>query len=211
MPLSEESKRILNYATQSAEKLGHRHIDSVHLLLGILREEGCLAARILEARGVDGERILKAISAGVPSDRSRTTDIHGLRVAASPRTELDAAVDRLVETWGMQDVGKILNQFEVNGQLWDTEGKHWSRDSLANFAKGVAAHLTTYGLVWGSGAVKGILLVAVDVAVVTLQWSLAKAPTLPATPRVQQIVFVMHESGQSWRIVSAFLAFVERP
>ena len=41
VPLSQESKRILNFATEEAERLGHKHVGTEHLLLGILREEKC--------------------------------------------------------------------------------------------------------------------------------------------------------------------------
>jgi ATP-dependent Clp protease ATP-binding subunit ClpC len=71
MPLSEASQRILLYAAHSAESLGHQHVETVHLLLGILREKGCLAFRILEAHGVEGERIRKTIAAGAPKPPDR--------------------------------------------------------------------------------------------------------------------------------------------
>lgn len=52
MPLTDESKNILNYAAEEAERLEHRHVGTEQLLLGILRTEGCLAAQILEERGL---------------------------------------------------------------------------------------------------------------------------------------------------------------
>lgn len=52
LPLSDECKRILAYANEEAEMLTHRHIGTEHLLLGILRESGCLAARLLGEAGL---------------------------------------------------------------------------------------------------------------------------------------------------------------
>ncbi len=52
LPLSNECKRILAYAAEEAERLNHRHIGTEHLLLGILREEKCVAAEILQERGL---------------------------------------------------------------------------------------------------------------------------------------------------------------
>ena len=52
VPLSQESKRILNFATEEAERLGHKHVGTEHLLLGILREEKCFGAEILQERGL---------------------------------------------------------------------------------------------------------------------------------------------------------------
>jgi ATP-dependent Clp protease ATP-binding subunit ClpC len=52
LPLSYESKRVLAYAAEEAERLSQRHIGAEHLLLGLLREENCFAAQILTERGL---------------------------------------------------------------------------------------------------------------------------------------------------------------
>jgi len=52
LPLSNESKRVLAYAAEEAEKLPNSHIGTEHLLLGLLREENCFAAEILRERGL---------------------------------------------------------------------------------------------------------------------------------------------------------------
>src|SRR5262245_15935695 len=44
LPLSNECKRILAYANEEAEHLSKPHIGLEQLLLGILREEECVAA-----------------------------------------------------------------------------------------------------------------------------------------------------------------------
>ena len=51
LPLTNESKRVLAYAAEEAERLQHRHIGSEHLLLGLLRETNCFAAEILLGHG----------------------------------------------------------------------------------------------------------------------------------------------------------------
>jgi hypothetical protein len=52
LPLTSECKRILAYAAEEAERLDHRHIGTEHILLGILREEKCVAAEVLQNRGL---------------------------------------------------------------------------------------------------------------------------------------------------------------
>ncbi|MGH9417368.1 MAG: ATP-dependent Clp protease ATP-binding subunit [Terriglobales bacterium] len=52
LPLSHECKRVLNYAAEEAERLSHKHIGTEHLLLGLLREERCFAAEMLQNRGL---------------------------------------------------------------------------------------------------------------------------------------------------------------
>ena len=53
LPLSEESKKILAYAAHEAESMLHSTVGSEHLLIGILRVESCVAARILAQHRLD--------------------------------------------------------------------------------------------------------------------------------------------------------------
>jgi ATP-dependent Clp protease ATP-binding subunit ClpC len=52
LPLSLECKRVLAYAEEEAGQLSHEHIGTEHMLLGLLREEKCFAAEILQAYGL---------------------------------------------------------------------------------------------------------------------------------------------------------------
>ena len=52
LPLSHECKRVLAYGAEEAERLHHEYIGTEHLLLGLLREEKCFAAQILQERGL---------------------------------------------------------------------------------------------------------------------------------------------------------------
>jgi ATP-dependent Clp protease ATP-binding subunit ClpC len=64
LPLSNEGKRVLAYGAQEAERLNHRHIGTEHLLLGLLREENCFAARLLVERGA----VLAELRAGIEKE-----------------------------------------------------------------------------------------------------------------------------------------------
>ena len=70
LPLSQSAKRVLSYAADESERLGHRHIGTEHLLLGILREEKSPAAEILYERGLRLNRIREKISSEGDSDTS---------------------------------------------------------------------------------------------------------------------------------------------
>ena len=52
MALSAEGQRVLAYAAEESENLSHKHIGTEHLLLGLLREDKCLAAEILRQWGL---------------------------------------------------------------------------------------------------------------------------------------------------------------
>jgi ATP-dependent Clp protease ATP-binding subunit ClpC len=53
LPLSNECKRVLAYAAEEAEGLGHKHIGTEHLLLGLLREQNSFAGVLLKERGIE--------------------------------------------------------------------------------------------------------------------------------------------------------------
>lgn len=53
LPLSLECKQSLALAAEEAERLHHNHIDTPHLLLGLLRVENCIAAKLLREHGIE--------------------------------------------------------------------------------------------------------------------------------------------------------------
>ncbi|MEM8931367.1 MAG: ATP-dependent Clp protease ATP-binding subunit [Acidobacteriota bacterium] len=53
LPLAEETKKVLAYATHEAEAMGHPSVGSEHLLLGILKVESSLAMRVLMEAGLE--------------------------------------------------------------------------------------------------------------------------------------------------------------
>ena len=53
LPLSEESKKILAYASHEAESMLHSSVGSEHLLIGLLRVENCFATGVLAQHGFD--------------------------------------------------------------------------------------------------------------------------------------------------------------
>jgi ATP-dependent Clp protease ATP-binding subunit ClpC len=75
LPLSDESKRVLAYAAEEAERLGHKHIGTEHLLLGLLREEKCFAAEILKERGVKLEAVRDELAATAHEPEAATHSI----------------------------------------------------------------------------------------------------------------------------------------
>jgi enamine deaminase RidA (YjgF/YER057c/UK114 family) len=52
IPFSAEVKRILSHTTEEAQRLQHDFIAPGHLLLGILVEGGCAAAKVLDTHGI---------------------------------------------------------------------------------------------------------------------------------------------------------------
>ena len=55
--LTEKTRKVISYARQEAQRMGHDYIGTEHLLLGILRERTGMAATILQRLGVDPEQV----------------------------------------------------------------------------------------------------------------------------------------------------------
>src|SRR5882724_8649348 len=111
LPLSNECKRILAYAAEEAERLNHRHIGTEHLLLGILREEKCVAAEILHERGlrlnaireelarsvVDRQTLIKPKETPLLSEFSRDLTQAAMDGVLDPLVGRDQEIDRVIQ------------------------------------------------------------------------------------------------------------------
>src|SRR5712671_1663213 len=111
LPLSNECKRILAYAAEEAERLNHRHIGTEHLLLGILREEKCVAAEILHERGlrlnaireelarsvVDRQTVVKPKETPLLSEFSRDLTQAAMDGILDPLVGRDGEIDRVIQ------------------------------------------------------------------------------------------------------------------
>src|SRR5580698_2099003 len=94
LPLSNESKRVLAYGAEESDRLGHKVIGPEHLLLGLMREEKCFAAAILQERGLKIEQIRTEL-ASTPQEESGAAQ-QSRRHSATPFP--DDPVWRLVRT-----------------------------------------------------------------------------------------------------------------
>jgi len=120
MPLSAESRRILQFAGEEAERLGHRHVGTEHILLGILRLPDSVAAAPLIAKGVKPDAIRQQIALSQGGGAAS-------RVALSPaateaRLSLDAFLSGLQGGCGPQQLAAF---FDERGQFIDSSGKRW--------------------------------------------------------------------------------------
>ncbi|MEM8997737.1 MAG: ATP-dependent Clp protease ATP-binding subunit [Acidobacteriota bacterium] len=53
LPLSEETKKVLAYASHEAESMAHAAVGSEHLIIGLLKVDSSLAMRVLTESGLD--------------------------------------------------------------------------------------------------------------------------------------------------------------
>lgn len=112
LPLAAGSKRALVYAHEESEELGHQHIGTKHLLLGILREGNLMVDNVLLEHGFNLDTLREEIANRV--DAKATT-----RSTSSRHTTLglEKLLEERLEVLRGPRVGLICNQASVNHQL----------------------------------------------------------------------------------------------
>ncbi len=112
IPFSAETKRVLQFAAEEADRLLHTYIGTEHLLLGILREERSVAASILYEKGMRlasvREDIVQLLNEKTAPARPKETPLlaefsRDLTEAAM-KNQLDPLVGRHVELERVQQV-----------------------------------------------------------------------------------------------------------
>jgi ATP-dependent Clp protease ATP-binding subunit ClpA len=94
LPVSDECKRVLAYAAEEADQLSHPQINTAHLVLGLLREEQCFAAKILGAHGVQISPFCEEIAHAYDTSQKETLPAApGLSTVAIDSTPLGAAIE----------------------------------------------------------------------------------------------------------------------
>src|SRR5512141_1848136 len=70
IPFTPRAKKVLELAVEEAQSLGHNYVGTEHLLLGLIREEEGVAARVLENLGVRldvvREEVISLLGEGQP-------------------------------------------------------------------------------------------------------------------------------------------------
>ncbi|MBN2501848.1 MAG: ATP-dependent Clp protease ATP-binding subunit [Anaerolineales bacterium] len=80
--LTQRARRVLSLAHQEAERMRHNYIGTEHLLLGLIREEGGVAARVLSELGLELERVQEVVE-----QLSGAGKFEGGRIELSPGTQ----------------------------------------------------------------------------------------------------------------------------
>ncbi len=85
---TQRARRVLSLAQEEAERLNHSYIGSEHVLIGLLREEGGVAGRVLRELGLDATRVQAMVErlSGGPGTRTPFT-----------KTELSPSTKRILE------------------------------------------------------------------------------------------------------------------
>jgi ATP-dependent Clp protease ATP-binding subunit ClpA len=87
--LSPRTKKVIELAVDEARKLGHSHVGTEHILLGIVREGEGIASGVLESLGVSLEKIRHQVIATLGQQHPEEASVPPPR-GASPFDRLDA-------------------------------------------------------------------------------------------------------------------------
>ncbi len=87
---TQRARRVLSLAHQEAERMRHNYIGTEHLLLGLIREEGGVAGRVLRELGLESNRVQEIVER-----LTETGQFRGGKLDLSPGTQqvLELAVD----------------------------------------------------------------------------------------------------------------------
>jgi len=193
VPLTLESKKIMNLAAEEADRLGHRHIGTEHVLLGLLRVEGgSLAGEILRARGVRvatlREQVAK-VSAAVES----------INLQPKSSTRAMATLESFLAGLKWHKAEELLSFFAENAQFVDVYGKRWNREEIykefetlfAPYAKKNATYI-----------IEETLADTGDLLVVIVLWKNAILASLERV-WIHRMSVVLVPRGDDWAIMLA--------
>jgi ATP-dependent Clp protease ATP-binding subunit ClpC len=88
---TQRARRVLSLAQEEAERLQHHQIGTEHLLLGLMREEGGVAGRVLRDLGLDLRRVEELVTR-LSTSEDKTTSTQ-LDLSPGTKKVLELAVD----------------------------------------------------------------------------------------------------------------------
>lgn len=189
IPLTEDSKKVLNKAAEEAERLAQRQVSTEHLLLGLLHAEGSLAAQILKARGLK----LTTLREDLSKFQSPTL------TAGKPRDE-NAAFLRLesfLSTLKWAKADELTPFFAENAALIEAFGKRWNREEIS---KNFEALFAPYAKKNAAYIIENAVTETSEMFVATVLW---KNAVLASMERVwmHRMSVVLVPAREDWLIV----------
>ena len=117
MRYSERARQAIRFAHQEAARLGHDHISTGHLLLGLIRQGEGAAIQILKDANVDLEKIKSEIES-LMEDRGRSSTIGKIQFSSKTNSALKYA-EKESDSMGHKYVG---TEHILIGLLLENEG-----------------------------------------------------------------------------------------
>jgi ATP-dependent Clp protease ATP-binding subunit ClpA len=107
--LTPRAKKVIDLAVDEARRLGHHYIGTEHLLLGLLREKGGVAAGVLEKLGLNVEmarsEVVKVLTSTRNTESSKQSDPQRTWTAANE----DGTEETLSPQWRFLVVSAVVH------------------------------------------------------------------------------------------------------
>lgn len=186
VPLTQECKRVLKLAEETSDRLGHRQIEPVHLLIGLLRIESSMAAQILIARGVKSEPIQEDLA-----KRSRPEYQSSIRPGAL------LTVESFLAGLKGRDSGELILYLATNAEVIDASGREWN---LEEIRKSFETAFAPYAKRNASYAIEKTLTDTSELFIATVLWNNA---LLASEQRswMHRMTVVLFPEGDEWKIL----------
>jgi hypothetical protein len=188
IPLTPEGRKVLTLASEEADRLGQRYVGTEHMLLGILRLEGSLPARLLQERGLKlsaiRESLAKTAHPGASSERS-----------SGPRVTLDNFLAGLMSL-SSED---LISFFADDAEFIDASGKRWNHESIC---KEFETLFAPYGKKNATYAVEATLANTSELFITNVLW---KNALLASEQRawLHRMTVVLLPRSSDWKILLA--------
>ena len=191
VPLTMESRRVLTLAGEEADRLGHRHIGTEHILLGLLRVEGSLAAKVFRAKDVNVATVRVQVA-----EISRA---ESMNVRPGPSKRAMDTLESFLAGLKWQKAEQLLICFAENSQFVDAHGKRWNREEIG---KEFVSVFAPYAKKNAAYTIEDTLVDSSELLVVVVLW---KNAILASMERVwmHRMSVVLVPQGNDWAILLA--------
>ncbi len=194
VPLSDDCKKVLKLAGETAEGLSHHRVEPEHILIGILRVETSLAAQILIARGVKPGSIQEHF-AKTPSPKHQN----------KTRTGASLTLESFLAGLKWLNSEELISFFAKNAEFVDSSGKKWTREEIW---KGFETLFAPYAKKNATYVVEATLAETSEVLVASVLW---KNALLASEQRawMHRMSVVLLPEGDDWVIVLAHVTPIQ--
>ena len=132
MPLTKESKKILESAREEADRLAHRSVGTKHLLLAMLVTETSVAGQLLLARGLKATEVREKLANSVEPNIGAAGVIASgsIRIDEQWHEKARFALDRFLAGLKWHKADELIKLFAENAQLIDVLGNTWNHEEI---------------------------------------------------------------------------------
>jgi hypothetical protein len=189
VPLTEECRKVLKLAGEEADRLGHRHVGTEHVLVALIRVEGSLAAKLLRKRGLKPEAIREQLA--------KTPGSVSVRASTEPSRGAIATLDSFLAGLKWLSSEELISFFAKNAEFIDASGKRWNREEIW---KGFETLFAPYAKKNATHVVEGTLAETRELFVAVVLW---KNALLASEQRawMHRMSVVLLTGADAWEIL----------